>query len=103
RGSTAHDAAHGSPARPLTADLCDAFPRRCRRATSVVRWARPGLQTTMGGPLFDPAQRIADDSGLSLGSVRATLRMIAEGASVPFIARYRKEQTGGFDEVQIRH
>jgi uncharacterized protein len=34
--------------------------------------------------------------------VRAVARLLEEGGSVPFIARYRKEQTGGLDEVQIR-
>jgi uncharacterized protein len=30
------------------------------------------------------------------------VKLLAEGATVPFIARYRKEVTGGLDEVQIR-
>lgn len=34
-------------------------------------------------------------------SVTQTLLLLAEGATVPFIARYRKEATGGLDEVQI--
>jgi protein Tex len=51
---------------------------------------------------FDPSLRIADESRLPLAGVRAAIRLLAEGASVPFIARYRKEQTGGFDELEIR-
>ena len=35
-------------------------------------------------------------------SVAAVLEMAAEGATVPFMARYRKEKTGNLDEVQIR-
>ncbi len=35
-------------------------------------------------------------------SVQAVLELTAEGATVPFIARYRKEKTGNLDEVQIR-
>ena len=50
----------------------------------------------------DPCPRIAEDLRLSLASVRATVNLLGEGATVPFIARYRKEQTGGLDEVQIR-
>lgn len=50
----------------------------------------------------DPCPRIAQDLGLSLVNVRATAALLAEGATVPFVARYRKEQTGGLDEVQIR-
>src|SRR3954465_2847945 len=32
----------------------------------------------------------------------ATMELLAEGGTVPFIARYRKEVTGNLDEVQIR-
>ncbi len=35
-------------------------------------------------------------------SAQAVLEMAADGATVPFMARYRKEKTGGLDEVQIR-
>src|SRR5687768_15378564 len=37
-----------------------------------------------------------------LRSAQAVLRLSGEGATVPFIARYRKEQTGNLDEVAIR-
>ncbi len=37
-----------------------------------------------------------------LKSAAAVLELVAEGATVPFIARYRKEKTGNLDEVQIR-
>jgi uncharacterized protein len=40
---------------------------------------------------------------ISLKSAQAVLELAAEGGTVPFIARYRKEKTGGLDEVQIRH
>jgi len=53
-------------------------------------------------PKIDPTPRIADELKLPLAGVRAVAALLAEGASVPFIARYRKEQTGGLDEVQIR-
>ena len=51
---------------------------------------------------FDPAPRVAEELGLPAAAVRAVARLLAEGATVPFIARYRKEQTGGLDEVAIR-
>ncbi|RRN77356.1 RNA-binding transcriptional accessory protein, partial [Pseudoxanthomonas sp. SGD-10] len=40
---------------------------------------------------------------LSIGSkqVNATLQLLDEGATVPFISRYRKELTGSLDEVQV--
>ena len=40
--------------------------------------------------------------GISLKSAASVLELSAEGATVPFIARYRKEKTGNLDEVQIR-
>jgi protein Tex len=40
---------------------------------------------------------------ISFRSAQAVLELAAEGGTVPFIARYRKEKTGGLDEVQIRH
>ena len=45
--------------------------------------------------------KIAAELGLAARQVQATAVLIAEDASVPFIARYRKEVTGSLDEVQI--
>jgi len=45
--------------------------------------------------------RIAQDLNLAAQSVGAVAGLLAEGATVPFIARYRKEMTGSLDEVQI--
>ncbi|MCA9522019.1 MAG: RNA-binding transcriptional accessory protein [Myxococcales bacterium] len=45
---------------------------------------------------------VAEQTGLGSQKVRAVVELVAEGATVPFIARYRKERTGGLDEVQIR-
>jgi len=41
-------------------------------------------------------------AGVAPKSAQAVLELAAEGATVPFIARYRKEKTGNLDEVQIR-
>ena len=49
-----------------------------------------------------PTSVLADELALSEASVRAVLALVADGATVPFMARYRKEATGGLDEVQIR-
>jgi len=46
-------------------------------------------------------RKIAGELGVEEGRVAATGRLLAEGATVPFIARYRKEATGTLDEVQI--
>lgn len=51
---------------------------------------------------FDPIERIAEKLGVAQNGVRAVVALLREGATVPFIARYRKEATGGLDEVQIR-
>ena len=47
-------------------------------------------------------KRIAESLGLSVSQVRGTVKLLDDGNTVPFIARYRKEQTGNLDEVQIR-
>ncbi len=38
---------------------------------------------------------------LNIQPVKATIKLLNEGASIPFISRYRKEATGGLDEVEI--
>lgn len=47
------------------------------------------------------ARLIADRLGIPEKQVKATLDLLAEGATIPFISRYRKEMTGGLDEVKI--
>lgn len=49
------------------------------------------------------APQVSESSKLPQKGVAAVLRLAAEGATVPFVARYRKEATGGLDEGQIRH
>lgn len=44
---------------------------------------------------------VGNQTGASEHAVTNTLNLIKEGATVPFIARYRKEKTGGLDEVVI--
>ena len=46
---------------------------------------------------------IAGEQSLNVKQVQNVISMINEGNTVPFIARYRKEQTGALDEVQIRN
>jgi uncharacterized protein len=47
------------------------------------------------------ATRIAPVLGIPLNRVSATIELLESGATIPFIARYRKEATGELDEVQI--
>ena len=46
-------------------------------------------------------QLIASELHLSEHAVENTLKLLNEGCTIPFISRYRKERTGGLDEVQI--
>ena len=46
---------------------------------------------------------IAAILGISEKQIGQTLSLLDDGATIPFISRYRKEMTGGLDEVQIIH
>ena len=46
---------------------------------------------------------IAQELAVSAQQVTAAVGLLDEGATVPFIARYRKEATGGLDDTQLRH
>lgn len=48
------------------------------------------------------SRRIADELGVAEKQVTATIELLDEGATVPFIARYRKEVTGSLDDTQLR-
>ena len=47
-------------------------------------------------------KQIAEKLQVSIAQIKAVLKLIEDGGTVPFIARYRKEVTGGLDEDQIR-
>ena len=46
--------------------------------------------------------QIADEIGANPAQVAAAVALLDEGATVPFISRYRKEVTGGLDDTQLR-
>ncbi|MBP3975637.1 Tex family protein [Pseudoxanthomonas spadix] len=48
------------------------------------------------------AQTIAEEIGAQAPQALAAIALLDEGATVPFIARYRKEVTGGLDDTQLR-
>lgn len=48
------------------------------------------------------ARQIADDIGARPNQVTATVALLDGGDTVPFVARYRKEATGGLDDAQLR-
>ncbi|MEF3304476.1 Tex family protein [Paenibacillus sp. GYB003] len=47
-------------------------------------------------------KQVAKELELPLGKVRASVQLLDEGNTIPFIARYRKEMTGELDETQLR-
>ena len=51
---------------------------------------------------MDIIATLAEELGLKASAVEAAVRLIDEGGTVPFIARYRKEATGGMDDVALR-
>lgn len=51
---------------------------------------------------MDINQTIANELGIKLGQVEATVKLIDEGNTIPFIARYRKEVTGALNDEVLR-
>ena len=47
-------------------------------------------------------KRIAEELTIKMPQVSAVISLINEGCTIPFISRYRKEQHGSLDEVQVR-
>lgn len=47
-------------------------------------------------------EKISQDLGVSLKQIDTVLALTAEGNTIPFIARYRREATGNLDEVVIK-
>lgn len=56
----------------------------------------------MAEVMLASAAIIADELKVKVSQVETAIRLLDEGATVPFIARYRKEATGGLDDVQLR-
>src|SRR6201997_2978247 len=60
-----------------------------------------GVTTPVQAPV--PVQRrIAGELAVREGQVAAAVELLDGGATVPFVARYRKEVTGGLDDAQLR-
>ncbi|MBD3419855.1 MAG: RNA-binding transcriptional accessory protein, partial [Chitinivibrionales bacterium] len=51
---------------------------------------------------MDITRQLIDEFNFNPRQVQNTLALFDEGATIPFIARYRKERTGSLDEIQIR-
>jgi protein Tex len=81
------------------------FPQKI----SMTPAAPPSLDTDFEAPLRSAAsiatviaETIAQEIAAKPAQVRAAVELLDEGATVPFIARYRKEVTGGLDDTQLR-
>lgn len=53
--------------------------------------------------MLDIAKRIAEELAVAPAQTKAAIQLLDEGATVPFIARYRKEVTNGLDDTQLRN
>lgn len=63
----------------------------------------PGLRSGIISGNVSVERRIAEELGVREGQVRAAVDLLDGGATVPFIARYRKEATGTLDDEQLRN
>ncbi|WP_286085589.1 Tex-like N-terminal domain-containing protein, partial [Mycolicibacterium porcinum] len=59
-------------------------------------------QSVTVGTIKSVTARLAEELAVAERQVAATVALLDEGATVPFIARYRKEVTGGLDDGQLR-
>jgi uncharacterized protein len=80
-------------------DLASAFKQRKRKMVSATADAVTTAQSRDNSATF--IAKVSKELGVPAPRIAATARLLAEGATVPFIARYRKEVTGSLDEVQI--
>ncbi|MBF6238995.1 Tex family protein [Nocardia otitidiscaviarum] len=69
-------------------------------ASETVNADSTGTPSTVG--LASVSRRIADELGVRDEQVRAAVELLDGGSTVPFVARYRKEVTGGLDDAQLR-
>lgn len=71
-------------------------------APEIARSTSNGTPTDSTTILASVGRRIADELGVRETQVRAAVELLDGGSTVPFIARYRKEVTGGLDDAQLR-
>lgn len=60
------------------------------------------IEATTGIKMTDIVKLIAAEIGVQTQQVNAAVELLDGGATVPFVARYRKEATGGLDDTQLR-
>ena len=69
---------------------------------AIVRWHNAVVTQIPSQPPRSVDQRIAGELGVAVRQVSAAVELLDGGATVPFIARYRKEATGALDDAQLR-
>lgn len=84
----------------MTAPDFSASPEPVSTASASSGGAFPGGAAS-GGAAPDLVARIAREVEIPPAAVSAIIRLLDEGCTVPFIARYRKEATGGTDDAAI--
>ncbi len=62
----------------------------------------PGFEAPDEGGMDKINTQIARELSVGVNQVAAAVELLGEGSTVPFIARYRKERTGGLDDTQLR-
>jgi uncharacterized protein len=72
------------------------------QATAKRQASWPGRRSAIISGIVSVERRIAEELGVREGQVRAAVDLLDGGATVPFIARYRKEATGTLDDEQLR-
>ncbi|CBW74885.1 Transcription accessory protein (S1 RNA binding domain) [Mycetohabitans rhizoxinica HKI 454] len=79
----------------------------CHARPASRLWQNARLEPAQASPMTDNValkivQRIATELTVQPRQVAATVQLLDEGSTVPFIARYRKEVTGNLDDTQLR-
>jgi protein Tex len=89
--ATPRAAPHPRGGEPARAECIRGIPAARRRINDVTTPALKPVQ-----------QRIAEELGAREWQAGAAIELLDGGATVPFVARYRKEATGGLDDAQLR-
>lgn len=74
-----------------------------RVAFTIILYTKLRSQNQVGSDyMLNITQILVQELSLKRVQVENTLALFAEGATIPFVARYRKEMTGSLDEIQLR-
>ena len=89
---------YASPVNPYATPK--ALPQSAQHPRSTQTDAMPQISAQLARQI---ASSIAAEIGAQASQAQAAIALLDEGATVPFIARYRKEVTGGLDDTQLRN